>query len=107
MTRERIDAELATWANGRGIDPADLRALSRRLHIATSTLARRPPTDKAIAAKVDRWKGSKDPIATASKFLNQSAISYAEQKVLQWLIAEAFTAGIKKGKAGSPILRPR
>ncbi len=73
------------------------------MQIVTSTLPRNLRHDDEIAAEVDKWKAMidkvGDPVHVANIYLDRSdCIPYHAQKVLQWLIASAYSHGLKKGK---------
>lgn len=103
-SRTDIKEVVTKWAmlTGEAISDDMLRQLVRVLHITMNESAG-PRTDDAIANEVERWKFMlkrlNDPVAVGNAYLDQSKdIPYHAQKVLQWIIAEAYSAGLKKGR---------
>ncbi len=103
-SRRSVEEVIKGWSVGKNLTQATITELCRAVHIVASTLPRNLRSDADIAAEVATWKAAikrtNDPVKVANVYLNDSdCIPYHAQKVVQWLVAEAYSAGLKKGQS--------
>lgn len=100
LSREQIEVIISRVTD---LSPEERKKLGRDLHVAISTDLVLERDDEFIKKVVDSAKvklqKSKDVVALCNQFLNHSrTIPYIDQKIIQWMVAEAYSAGLKKSR---------
>lgn len=102
ISREKILLTLHGALDAHKVPEATIKKLGRDLHVAASG-----QTTDMVKAYVGFWKDrlsapGADPVQVASVFLHKTnGMSYADQKVVQWIAATCYSHGLKEGRSAT------